>query len=370
MEIIEVKNRSHLRQFLKLQPCIYKDHPHYVCPLNILVKNMIKGLHVPQQHLLMATENNQYIARIAFKVHKYKSQTFLHFGFFDCVEGYSKAVDQLIAWGRNKYPHWILKGPYHFTMEDPYIGVLVEGFDQDPYFLMPYNFAYYDDYLQKAGLKKAMDLFTYQLTRENIDQLLAPLQPQAQKAQEQGITVRFPHPKNHQEFKEEGYKAVNIFNDALSDNWNFETFQEAQAKELIQFFKYLLDMRMVAFAMKDGQEIGCLVMVPNYNQLIKPHKGRITPLLIYKYFRRYKYISSIRGYVLGVKKKYHSIGIGSLLTVKVFEQGMKCGYQVGEISWILGNNDKMNRLAQTMSKENQHNKVYRVYEAPPLAGLQ
>ena len=366
MEVIEVKTKSQFRRFLKLQPRIYNNHPYYVCPLNMFVKNMIKGFHVPHKHLLIAHDKHQDVARIGFKVHTYKSETFLHFGFFDCMEGYSNAASQLIEYGRNKYPHLPIKGPYHFTMEDPYIGVLVAGFDQEPYFLMPYNFPYYDDYLKKAGLQKAMDLFTYQLTKENIDRQLAPLQPQAQKAQEQDVIVRFPHPKNHQEFKEEVYKAINIFNDALSDNWGFEKFKDAQIKEFIHFFKYLLDIRMTAFAMKDGKEVGCLIMIPNYNQILKSHRGKITPWLLYKYFfRRYKYISSMRGYVLGIKKAYHGMGIGSLLTIKMFQQGVKCGYQTGEVSWILGSNDQMNRLAQTMSKEGKHNKVYRVYEARP-----
>ncbi|MDZ7807988.1 MAG: hypothetical protein U5K71_12855 [Gracilimonas sp.] len=34
------------------------------------------------------------------------------------------------------------------------IGVLIEGFDKDPYVLMPYNFPYYDKLIKWPDLKK------------------------------------------------------------------------------------------------------------------------------------------------------------------------------------------------------------------------
>lgn len=365
--LIEVKTRSDLRRFLKLPSLIYNHNAYYVYPLYAHIKSMIGNLKNSQKHVLIASQNNQDVARIAFKVHRYKSQTFLHFGFFDCKEGHSQAVEQLISWARNKYPHLSLKGPYHFSMEDPYVGVLVEGFDQMPYFLMPYNFQYYDNYLQNAGLQKAMDLLTYQVTSKNMDIQLASLKSQAQKAKEQGITIRFANVK---QFDREARNIAGIFNQALSQNWGFEEFQDHQIREMIRLFKFIIDPRMVAVAVKDGKDIGSLIMLPNYNPIIKPHKGRITPLLIYKYLRRYKFFSSTRGYALGVLKDYHGMGVGSLLAIKMFEQGMKIGYFTGEISWVLANNKVMNHLGQGVSITGKHNKIYRVYEAPALKAPQ
>ena len=362
-KITEVKTKSDLQRFLKLPGLIYNDHTYYVYPLYTHIKSMIGNLKSLQKHVLIASQDNQDVARIAFKVHKYKSQTSLHFGFFDCKEGHSQGVKKLIEWGRNKYPHLPLKGPYHFSMEDPYVGVLVEGFDQMPYFLMPYNFQYYDSYLQSAGLQKAMDLLTYQATSQNAETQLTHLKPQAQKAKEQGITIRFANAK---QFDREARNIADIFNQALSKNWGFEEFQDHQIREMIRLFKFVIDPRMVALAVKDGKDIGCLIMLPNYNPILKSHKGRITPLLIYKYLRRYKLFSSTRGYALGVLQDYHGMGVGSLLVIKMFEQGAKLGYLTGEISWVLASNMAMNHLSQGMSITGEHNKIYRVYKAPAL----
>ncbi len=360
MNIIEVKTRSQLKRFLKLPHSIYNNNDYYVTPLNVLMKSLIGRLNSPKKHLLIASENNNDVARIAFKVHKHKSETFLHFGFFECKEGYGEAVKKLIAWGQNKYPHLSLKGPYHFTIEDPYIGVLVEGFDEVPYFLMPYNLPYYDNYLQSAGLKKAMDLLTYPFKQ---DRQLDSLKGQVQKAKDHGITIRF---MNAREFDKEARIVAGIFNQALSNNWGFEEFQESQIREMTSIFRFALDPRMVALAVKDGKDVGCLIMLPNYNPIIKPHKGRITPLLIYKYFRRYKLFDSIRGYALGVLKEYHHIGIASLLITTMFEQGGKYGYPNCEVSWVLSNNESMNSFGQSLSKTGKYNKKYHSYEAPAL----
>ena len=358
MDVTEVKTRSHLKRFLKLPHSIYDKNDYYVTPLNVLMKSLIGRLNSPQKHLLIASENNDDVARIAFKVHKHKSESFLHFGFFECKEGHNETVKKLISWGQNKYPDLSLKGPYHFTMEDPYVGVLVEGFDQMPYFLMSYNLPYYDSYLQDAGLKKAMELLTYPFSTQPDS-----LKEQAQKAKDHGITTRFANVK---EFDKEARIVVGIFNQALSNNWGFEEFQENQIHEMISIFKFVIDPRMVALAVKDGKEIGCLLMLPNYNPILKPHKGRITPLLIYKYLRRYKLFNSIRAYALGVLKDYHHMGIASLLITTMFEQREKYGYPNCEVSWVLSNNKSMNSLAQSLSKIGKHNKVYRVYEAPAL----
>ena len=361
MDIIEVKTKSHLRRFLKLPHSIYDKNNYYVKPLNILMKSLIGRLNSPKKHLLIASENNNDVARIAFKVHKLQSENYLHFGFFECKEGYGEAVKKLISWGQNKYPYLSLKGPYHFTMEDPYIGVLVEGFDQMPYFLMSYNLPYYDSYLQSAGLKKAMNLLTYPLIR---DTQLDFLKGQTQKAKDHGVTIRFVNVK---EFEKEARIVAGIFNQALSNNWGFEEFQENQIREMISIFKFVIDPRTVALAVKDGKDVGCLIMVPNYNPILKPHKGRITPLLIYKYLRRYKLFESIRGYALGVLKEHHHMGIASLLITKMFERARKCGYKTCEISWVLSNNESMNSFGQNLSKTGKHSKTYRVYEAPALS---
>lgn len=361
IEVIEVKNSKNYRDFLNLPDQIYTDvNTRYVKPLNLHMKMMIGKLGQGQKHLFLARKNGATVARIAAKVHKYGNHTTLNFGFYECLEGHQDATLALINAVHALYPNLKVIGPHHFRMEDPYIGVLTEGFDQDPFFLMSYNPPYYKDYLEKAGFTKVMDLFTYELHSKN------PLEPSLYKNAEEstkaGVTIRTV---NRKKLYDESRIISGIFNDALSKNWGFEEFLEDQINEMVMMMKMFLDTDVVSIAMLNGKPVGCLIMLPNYNPLIKPFKGKVTPGFILKFMNRKKYVNNLRGYALGVLKEAHGLGIGSLLVKDMFERGPRHGYPSAEVSWVLANNGPMNELSKAMG--GKHSKVYRIFEKAPLS---
>lgn len=356
-QLTEVKNSKQLQVFLDLPNDIYPKDSRYIRPLDVHVKMMLGKLGSPQKHVYLAYQGQTPVARAAFKVHRHAGKEALHFGFFECKEGHKEAVKLLIEHAHNLYPHLPLRGPFHFRMEDPYIGILVEGYDMDPYFLMPYNPPYYDEYLKDAGLRGLMDLYTYQVKAEK--KYADVITENAKKAKANGYGVR---KINRRKLKDEAFAIASIFNDALSKNWGFEEFIEEQVNEMVLMFRFFLDMDAIYIAHKDGKDIGCLLMIPNFNHLIKNCKGKITLEFLYKYLRRFKeHKNEIRGYALGVKKEAHGQGIGSLLVDEGWtDMYHNIGYTDGEISWVLSNNGPMNELSLAMN--GKHNKVYRIYE--------
>ncbi|MEQ1877502.1 MAG: GNAT family N-acetyltransferase [Bdellovibrionia bacterium] len=360
IEIVEVKTRSQLKTFINLPKQIYDlTGGKYVMPLNVHMGMMMGKLGSGRKHFFLALKDGKPVARIGAKVHKHGKKTNLHFGFFECLEGHADAARELVQKAHSMYPQHQMMGPFHFRMEDPYVGTLVQGFEFDPYFLMSYNPPYYAEYLEKAGLVKTMDLFTYTVTDPK--SLTAIVKESARRARGMGVTVRAMNPKD---LKNEARTVAGIFNDALSRNWGYEEFLEEQVKEMVSLFKLFIDSRVVAFAQKGGKDVGCLIMLPNYNPIIKDSKGKITPGLIWKYFKRKTLVDTTRGYALGVLKEYHGLGIGSVLVDHMFEAAPDAGYKTAEISWILANNGPMNELSKAMG--GRHNKVYRVFEKPAL----
>lgn len=360
LRILEIQKSSDLKEFFALPDRVYAQNQNYVAPLRMHLKMMMGTLGAPGKHFLIAFDDNVPVARIGFKTHTHGDKTRLHFGFYECLEGQQEATRKLFEWARNRYPELPIMGPFQFRMEDPYPGCLVEGFEKNPYFLMTYNPPYYGEYLEKAGLKLAMDLFTYQVDNHGAERLPELIQENSKKAESLGITVRWMNPKK---LTEEAYAISRIFNDALSKNWEFEEFKNDQIKEMVSMLRLFIDARMVAFAQHEGKDVGCLLMIPNYNPILKGSNGKITPRLIWNYFRRHSFIHEIRGYALGVLKTHHGMGIGSLLTQEMFSRGAQVGYMNGEISWVLANNGPMNELSSAMGAK--HNKVYRVFEQKP-----
>jgi GNAT superfamily N-acetyltransferase len=360
IEIKEVRSSSELKEFINLPRKIYDlKNSRYVMPLNVHMKMMMGKVGQKHKHFLLAIKNGEVVARLGVKVHKHGSKTMLNFGFFECIEGNKDAVVALFEKAQTLYPKYKLMGPFQFRLEDPYVGTLVQGFEYDPYFLMSYNPAYYGDYLEAAGLVKAMDLFTYTVTDPN--SLGEIIKISAKRTSGMGVTVRTMDPKK---LKSEARTVAAIFNDALSRNWGFEEFLDEQVKEMVQLFKLFIDHRIVAFGQKDGKDVGCLMMLPNYNPIIKDGFGRITPKLVWRYFNRKRLVQTTRGYALGVLKEHHGLGIGSVLVDFMFKEAYRVGYREAEISWVLANNGPMNELSKAMG--GMQNKVYRVYEKPAL----
>lgn len=361
MEIIEVTTSGQYKQFLKLPQAIYTDkYPNYVTPLNLHLKMMIGKLGSKQKHLFIAKKGNEVVARCGFKVHKHGKHETLNFGFFECKEGHLDAAQALINKGHSLYPQLIVRGPFHFRMEDPYIGILIEGYEQEPYFLMSYNPPYYLEYLEKCGMVKTMDLFTYELSAKTpVDPLITK---NADTARSNGYKIRFV---NKKKLREEAIVIAKIFNDALSDNWGFEEFIQEQVDEMVLMFKYFLDLRVIAIVHKDGKDVGCLIMIPNFNEMIKASKGKFSIATLWRYFNRQKYTQGkLRGYALGVLKEHHGQGIGSLLVDEMYKIGPSIGYHSAEISWVLANNGPMNELSKAMN--GKQSKVYRIFDKAPL----
>lgn len=357
----EVKSSSQVKEFLNLPLKIYTEaHTRFVMPLKLHSKMMMGKIGDKEKHFFIAKYNGQTIARIGCKVHKHQNTVRLHFGFFECLPFYPEATKALVEACHKLYPDLEMMGPFHFRQEDPYVGILVQGFQYDPYFLMPYNPPSYDEMLKGAGLSQIMDLFTYDLKRgtgcpqnivENGKKAIADL----------GLTFRT---LNRKDLWNEAKLISTIFNEALKNNWGFEEFDDAQIKEMVTMLKVFIDPNIVMFAMKDGKEVACLLCLPNYNPLIKRSMGRLDFGLIRRYFRRAKTTSSFRGYALGVEKEFRSKGVASALTYMMWENSAAMNYNSAEISWILANNSPMNDLAEAMGGRQE--KVYRIYVKPPV----
>lgn len=366
LRVVEVVNKKQLKEFIQLPRKIYSDkNSRYVMPLEAHIKMMMGKLGTPQKHFFIAYMGDEPVARMGVKVHTVGHESRLHFGFFECDPKHPSAAAALVEKAHSMYPHLEMMGPFNFRQEDPYIGVLIEGFDQDPYFMMSYNHKEYDQMLVAAGMVKAMDLFTYILKNPahykeaELPQLIKDNSKKAR--QNLGLEFRQLDAKN---LRSEARIIAGIFNEALKDNWGFEEFLESQIDEMVLMFKFFIDPRIVIFAMHEGKEVGCLIVIPNYNHVIKPSYGKIGFGLLRRYLTRVKTTDSIRGYALGVLKKYHGKGVGSAILEEIYKIGAQTKYADCEISWVLANNGPMNELSQAMG--GKHNKVYRIYKKDAL----
>ena len=72
------------------------------------------------------------------------------------------------------------------------------------------------------------------------------------------------------------------------------------------------------------------------------------------------HLYTVRLVALGLRKAYHTSGIGTLFYQRIIQEGLKRNYTAAECSWILENNDLMNRPIEQMGGKRY--KTYRLYE--------
>jgi hypothetical protein len=367
--IEEVKNQQNLMAFIRFPWEIYKGDRHWVPPL---IKDQLQKFspdHPFRSHsemiLFLASQQGKVVGRIAGIIdHHYvefQQEKVGFFGFFESVSD-AEVAGALLSRVRD----WLkghemekMVGPMNPSTNDE-SGLLVEGFDMSPCLMMPYNPRYYPVMLEGFGLKKAMDLYAYNLEEatfhldrlNRITERLGKRNPQ--------LRVR---PFNLKHFDSELTIVKELYNQAWSKNWGFVPLTEAEIDDLGKNLKPLVVSDLVLFAYWGEEPVGFSVALPDYNEVLKHLNGKVGLLGGLKFLYYSKKIHKIRVMLLGVKHTFRKKGIEGFLYIETFKRGIRKGYYQAECSWILENNILMRHGIEAMG--GKRNKIYRIYEAPP-----
>lgn len=349
LRVVEVRSLRRVLQFLELPHRVYAapDSP-WVAPLRLHVLMMMGWPVARGKRFWLALDGERPVARLGAQVHGEA----LHWGFFECLPEGEEAVPALFEAARSLAPGKVLRGPFHFAMEDAYTGVLVEGFAEEPSLLCPWNPPGYDGLLRSAGLRPAMDLYSYRYDRDRVP--LDRTRTRAERARAQGVEVR---PMRSQA---ELVELFRLTNQTHRGNWGFEEYTERQMRELALLARVFLDPRGVFLAWHHGRLVGCAVVARDVNRFLKKARGRMTPGLLWDLAMRREQVDVYRGYGLGVLPEGRPLDVAGALIQAVYDASRRHPWRTLEISWVLASNGPMNALARALG--GVRNKVHRVYE--------
>lgn len=161
-------------------------------------------------------------------------------------------------------------------------------------------------------------------------------------------------------FYDEVDRVKKIYNKAWAKNWGAVPMTDEEFDALAADLKQIIVPDLVIFAEKDGKQVGFALSLPDINIALKYNKnGNILPALYYLKTKKKK-INLVRILVLGVIPEYLSTGAGAALFYETAIRAKKLGYQYGEASWILEDNEPMVKSAEAM--QGKITKRYRIYE--------
>ena len=372
VEIVPLpRNSRNIPRFLKVSYGIYGSDPHWVAPLLMDLKKVFTPENPLFEHarmeLWVARKGGRDVGRIAGIVddsyNRLAKEPAAFFGFFESIddpEVSSRLFDTVRQWARaRKLPS--LQGPMNPTTNDE-CGLLIEGFDSAPVFMMTYNPRYYIALLEQAGFRKAKDLLAFHIDLATLP--MDRLSRIAAKVRERNRGLSF-RPVLRKTLDRDIVKIKEIYNHAWGENWGFVPMTDAEVDFMAKRLKPLLMEGLIWLAEAGTEPVGFLLAMPDYNIALKPLRGRLmTPRLLgfLPYAFGWKYPPRTRVLTLGVKAKYRSKGLESALLIEGLKVGIKAGVTESEASWILEDNVLMCRVLEAIGGHVY--KRYRIYEGP------
>jgi len=362
-----VSNKKDLKDFIKFPFTVYKNYKYWVPPLNMEQKNLLNKEKNPffknaEAEYFLAERDGKIVGRIAAIKNnqhlKYHNDDSGHFGFFECIDD-QQVADALF----NKAKEWIktnglkyMKGPANPSSNDVY-GMLIEGFDDTPRFLMPYNSEYYIGLCENYGMKKAKDLYAWEIEHSKITTSDKLIRGKEIVKKRYNIKVTQLDMKN---FDRDIEKFKYVYNKAWAPNWGFVPMTEEQIDAMAKDMKSLAEPSLVIFGEINDQIVGAALVMLDYNQVFVGMNGKLFPFNFIKLFTQKKKITWARILTLGIIPEFQKKGLDSVLYWEILERAHKLGIERGEASWVLEDNDMMNRGLELM-KANRY-KTYRIWE--------
>jgi len=365
IKIEVIRKKKDLNAFLKFPYEIYRGDPNWVAPLLFDQKRLLDPkinpffLHA-QMTRLVAKKNGKIVGRICAiddrNYIEHWKEPVGFFGFFECINDQEVADALFEAAADWLKPRGVdtMRGPTNPSTLDT-CGILADGFERPPVFLMAYNPPYYLELLDKAGFNSAKELYAYRLGVNDVPDKIISM---AERYKE-NVTVNI-RTIDLKDIKGEIERVRLVYNQAWSENWGFvpATFEEFEhsADDL----KQILDPEFVYIAEDGDTPVGFSLAIPDYNQALIHLNGRLLPFGIFKLLYHKRHINFARVPIMGVIKEYRKQGIDVVFYLNSILRAKKLGYTGGELSWILEDNVSMNRVLQMINAKIY--KRYRMYE--------
>ncbi len=364
IQVKEVKDKRALEEFVSFPIELHKKNPFYAFPL---IKDMLSHLSKKnpffkraEAKFFLAYKNGIPAGRIAGIVnyaHNEFHQDYVgFFGLFDCLNDmevakalFDEVANYLILKGLKS-----MRGPMNLSTNEE-CGFLCEGFDEPSMIMIPYNPPYYNELAKNYGMEKAKDLYCFLTSVPS--ELPSKIDRISQLAEKKGIKARKVNMKN---LKEELYAFREVYNEAWRENWGFIPITKEEIDYMAERLKPIVIEDLVIIAEANSEPVGFFGAIPDFNEVLRRIRGRLTPFALLKALYYKRKIEGIRLLLFGVKKDFRHKGVESIMIREAFKAAKRYGFKKAEFSWILEDNFDTINLTQVLNARKY--KTLRIYE--------
>ena len=352
LEIVPVRGRKMLLEFIRFPFELYKDCPQWVPPFeDDEIKSLTEAnpsLSFCDKEIYLARREGKTVGRVVaiinHKANEKWGEKVVRFGwidFVDDIEVLKALIDTVAAWGKEKGCQKI-KGPLGFTDMDRE-GLLVEGFEYDSPFTVIYNFPYYGEYLEKLGFTKDADW------TQRVIELPDELPPMFQYASlvEKKFGVHIYRAKTLRQMARRGREMFHVLNDAFAPLYEFSKLSEEQIDGYVKQYVPVLNKDLVAFVVNEKDElVGFTVTMPHISKAVRKAKGRIFPFGWIHLLPALspKHSDTVEALLIGVLPEYQAKGAALLMFKYLQENFLRLGIKRMLLNPQLEDNHKVQAL--------------------------
>jgi hypothetical protein len=366
INVIEVSSKKDLDDFIKLPFSLYSKDPLFVPPL---IKDMREKFSDKNPFFLsakteyfLAKKNGTFCGRVAsitnHKHNEFHNDRVGFFGFFESVndDAVANALLDRVSESLRRKGMDRIRGPMNFSTNEE-CGFLIDGFEEPPILMTPYNPPYYNELMEQYGMRKIKDLYAY--TCDIPEELPEKILRVAKIAEKRGLRVR---PIDIKKFGNEMKIFRDVYNSAWQENWGFIPITEEETKHIAEMLKPIVLSGLTLIAEGDAEPVGFMGILPDLNFVLKKMRGKLNPFTVLKAIYYSKKIKDLRLLLLGIKAEYRNKGVDALLFREGFKNIKKKYVQFKrvEFSWVLEDNIPVQRLVEMIG--GRLYKKYRIYE--------
>ncbi len=367
LTIRTVNSRRDRLEFIKSSWNFYKNDRHWVPPLIFDQMEFLdpgKGVFFDygEAKLFLAYKNGKPVGRLSAHINNRHEELYHDnkgfFGFFECENDretaralFTEAEKYLKNHGKTS-----IEGPLSFSIYDE-VGVLVDGFDTDPYVMNVHNPEYYGRLIENNGFKKSVDWYAFRTRKGVTDKALDPrfFKIRDRIVKNPAVNIYTIKGRN---IDVEAEKLKEIFHNAWNSNWGHVNFTDREFNRLKSALKMMYVEDLTFFAEYKGKPVGFALTVYNANEAVKKMNGRLFPFGFIQ-LMKFKKSRKFRLFAMGVLEEYRHLGLETALNMSVIEKGLELGFIEAEESLIVETNERMLSSMEHLLAERY--KTYRIY---------
>jgi hypothetical protein len=367
-QIVPVTTPTEKEAFLNVPARVYGNDMNWVPPLRNSIAQQLSAHSLfsqyGQKQEFIAVAQEQVLGRIVAAINQRliakEGKPVGLFGYFECVENFAVAqalLETACQWLRDRGMSEI-RGPIDLSTHNNCL-CLIDGFDSSPMFMMPYNPAYYPQFMERAGWQKAKDAYAYKFSLDK--ELPYKFEKGYQVACKSGINFRPLHLKGA-EFEQDCRQIYQLFTKAFAHNWSSTPRSEAEFLSEARDLQQLVDPDIFPIAEDQGEMIGFLMGLPDYNIPLKQVNGKLNWLGLLKFLWYRRQINQARVVTICSLPEYRRQMVSLALIHLVMQGGMKKNkpFQTAELSWVWEDNWPSRKLIEEAGGKIY--KTYRIYE--------